>query len=183
MPSMKSRMAAYRKRVDYAHTAFLRGEDSRDFDNCFEMYDGEFVVVALMRRAQKDPVLMAAIRADFSQTCVENWSWIKTQEKYKRIPDSKLAELAAQKQIEAEWFNANVHFPQLAMANEQGVQPFRLTRKEGPYEIAETLYGYSVRAIVALVRSWTTRTVLGAPFLSMLAEITIQTQDGEIYPI
>lgn len=31
------------------------GRTSRSFDNCFEMYDGDAVAVALYRRAQKAP--------------------------------------------------------------------------------------------------------------------------------
>lgn len=183
MPSMKSRIAAFRKRVDYAEKAFLRSEDSRELDNCFEMYDGEFVVVALMRRAEKNTALMAALRAEFSQVSVTNWSWIRTAEKHSRITDSKLAEAAAQAQIEAEWHNVHVFMPQLIARSEDGAQPFEIVRREGSMETKETLWGTSLRAICQLVKSWQARTIQGAPFLSLLADIHIRTPEGETHAL
>lgn len=183
MPSMKSRMAAFRNRVNYAEQAFLRHEDSRELDNCFEMYDGEFVVVALMRRAARNPDLMAALRAEFSQVSPSEWSWLRTVEKHKRIPDHKLPEMAAQAQIEAEWHSVNIFMPQLIARNEEGAQPFEVVRREGPAELKETLWGPSLRAVCHQVRSWHARTVMGSPFLSLLAEIQIRTPDGEIHAL
>lgn len=183
MPSMKSRIAAFRKRVDYAEKAFLIREDSRELDNCFEMYDGEYVVVALMRRAAKNPALMNAIRAEFSQVCASDWSWVRTAEKHSRIPDSKLGEAAAQAQIEAEWHNVHVFMPQLSARNEDGAQPFEVVRREGSMETKETLWGTSLRAVCHLVKSWHCRTIQGAPFLSLLAEIQIHTPEGEVHAL
>lgn len=183
MPSMKSRMAAFLNRVNYAEKAFLNREDSRQLDNCFEMYDGEFVVVALMRRAEKNPALMTALRAEFSQVSPSEWSWQRTADKHRRIPDHKLPEAAAQAQIEAEWHNVNVFMPQLIARNEEGAQQFEVVRREGSAEVKETLWGPSLRAVCNMVRSWDARTVMGAPFLSLLAEIHIRTPDGEIYAL
>lgn len=49
LPSINERKRDFRERVRYASAAFMRREDSRKFDNCFEMYDGSYVVTALMR--------------------------------------------------------------------------------------------------------------------------------------
>lgn len=181
MPSMKSRIAAFRKRVDYAEKAFLSREDSRDLDNCFEMYDGEFVVVALTRRSAKNSDLMAALRAEFSQVTAADWSWLRTAEKHKRIPDSKLGEAAAQAQIEAEWHNVHVFMPQLIVRNEDGAQRFEIVRREGSMETKETIWETSLRAVCHLVKSWHARTIQGAPFLSLLADIQIHTPEGEAH--
>lgn len=180
MPSMSSRKASYRSRVDYAEKAFLSGRiDSRKFDNCFESYDGTFVVVALMRRAAIRPELMVAIRRDFSGTPYDQWSWPKVAARYERVSDARLSTMAAYAQIEAEWHTVNVFIPQLQTMREEGAQPYKITRKEGPEEVIETLYGTCLRAIVTMIRSWTERTIMGVPFLSILAEISISTPEGE----
>jgi hypothetical protein len=47
-------------RVAYAAAVISRGgRTSRTFDTCFEMYDGEAVAVALLRRAERSPKIAA----------------------------------------------------------------------------------------------------------------------------
>lgn len=53
-------------RVDYAATGTLRGTDSRQFDTCFEMNDGDAVMLGLLRRAAKNPRLAAALPRRFA---------------------------------------------------------------------------------------------------------------------
>lgn len=45
-------------RVNYAATVICRnGDTTRHFDTCFEMWDGDAVAAALVRRAEKNPKL------------------------------------------------------------------------------------------------------------------------------
>jgi hypothetical protein len=47
-------------RVNHAAaTICRRGEATRHFDTCFEMYDGDAVAAALVRRAERTPKLAA----------------------------------------------------------------------------------------------------------------------------
>ena len=54
----------FQERVAYAKQCLLSGStDHRDFDTCFEMHDGEFVVVRLLQLAQHDSQLMQRLQA------------------------------------------------------------------------------------------------------------------------
>ena len=53
-------------RVDYAVTGTLRGTDSRHFDTCFEMGDGDAVMLGVLRRAAKNSRLAAALPRRFA---------------------------------------------------------------------------------------------------------------------
>lgn len=47
---------AFAERVNFAASYIRAGRNStRRFDTCFEMYDGDAVVTALIRRAKADP--------------------------------------------------------------------------------------------------------------------------------
>ena len=87
---------AFRARVNYAAKCLMRGIQSRRFDTCFEMNDGDAVIVALLRRAAKNPALKAAIARGWSDlrdgfpAC-----WIDRAAPYAHIPDSGLVSLAA----------------------------------------------------------------------------------------
>lgn len=91
---------SYQARVNYAAQCFLRGTKSRAFDSCFEMYDGDAVVVALVRRASKNEKLHAAIARDWGGTFPA--LWLDTARKYEDIPTRQLAALAAQIRAENE---------------------------------------------------------------------------------
>lgn len=66
-------------RVDFACRHILRrgGHESRRFDTCFEMGDGDEVAARVYKRALKNPRLMAALprylRVDM---CLENYNRI-----------------------------------------------------------------------------------------------------------
>lgn len=52
----------FRGRVDYAACVISRGgAQTRHFDTCFEMWDGDEVAVALLRRAERNKRLAARI--------------------------------------------------------------------------------------------------------------------------
>lgn len=57
----------FKYRVNYAAQCFMKGIHSRAFDNCFEMFDGDAVVVALMRRALKNDKLKQAISKNWRE--------------------------------------------------------------------------------------------------------------------
>jgi len=97
--------ASFAGRVSYAAEAITRREDSRAFDSCFEMFDGDFVVAALMRRAQTDPQLQAGIlRLFIKAPDFEAVPWQATAKALAHLPDHGLedaarkARAAAQKQ-------------------------------------------------------------------------------------
>lgn len=86
---------AFRARVDYASFAFLEDRtDSRAFDTCFEMWDGDAVVTALVRRAAVVPSLHDAIAKRWAEGFPQ--SWRDTAAKYEHVPDEHLPALAAE---------------------------------------------------------------------------------------
>ncbi|SDQ36190.1 hypothetical protein [Pseudovibrio sp. Tun.PSC04-5.I4] len=90
---MTYRLPSFNQRVRYARLAFLRNEDSRAFDNCFEMYDGAFVVAALMRLSETDSELKQAMQKDFSKFGLAQWQ--QTTASLAHIPTEKLSSKAA----------------------------------------------------------------------------------------
>lgn len=86
-------------RVNFAAAYISAGRRStRAFDTCFEMYDGDAVAVALVRRVESRPNTRLA----------ENiWRYLgrnhalETAEKYKAIPTRDLSVLAARLREEA----------------------------------------------------------------------------------
>ncbi len=186
MPSFQARKKNYSHRVNYAHKALINNERSREFNNCFEMYDGEYVVAALMRRAKKDPVFKAAILKDFSTASDGAWErvpWHKTADKLSRLSDAQLATLAAHKTSEEEWRSAHIFLPQLDARKCSEAMPFEITRREGPDELVEEYYARSLREAVKAVESWTDRTVLGVPFLGLFAEIEVRSPEGDVHKV
>jgi len=85
---------SYQARVNYAALCIMRGTRSRAFDSCFEMYDGDAVVTALVRRADKNPKLYDAIARDWGGLFPALWK--DTASKYEATPTRQLAALAAQ---------------------------------------------------------------------------------------
>ena len=99
MKNSVSDPAAFGRRVSYAAQRFLTVKTShsistRTFDGCFEMYDGDAVVTALVRRAARNPCLYAAIARQWSGTFPQGW--LDTATKYRDIPTRGLHLVAAQ---------------------------------------------------------------------------------------
>lgn len=63
VPSNKARR--FQDRVDYVAKALRRGSWGRQFNSCFESYDGEHVIAVVMRRAENNASLKASIMAAF----------------------------------------------------------------------------------------------------------------------
>ncbi|MCK6625533.1 MAG: hypothetical protein L6R45_10200 [Anaerolineae bacterium] len=79
-------------RVKYA-AAYISdwpGYGTRGFDDCFEMFDGDAVAVAIYRRSLKNERLAANIWKALAQDSI-----MGQVEKYKDVPTRKLPELAA----------------------------------------------------------------------------------------
>lgn len=79
-------------RVNYAIACFRRGRQAtrnRGFDDCFEMYDGDLVVTAIVRRAQADAELYEAIGRAWVGYDDEDpkfpKDWLATAEKYSNV--------------------------------------------------------------------------------------------------
>lgn len=87
-------------RVNYAAQCFVRGiSNSRHFDTCFEMFDGQAVVTALVRRCEKNAKLQAAVAAQWGGSFPQKW--LDTASEYQNISTRKLRDLAAQLRAEA----------------------------------------------------------------------------------
>ena len=98
MPSVYDK-DAFSRRVNYAAQCFKRGTSgTRHFDTCFEMDDGDAVVTALVRRADKDPALHAAIAKRWGGTFPQ--SWLDTAAQYAGVRN--LTALARQQREEAD---------------------------------------------------------------------------------
>ena len=114
---------SYPARVRYAAWAICAGDDSRNHDTCFEMYDGEAVVVALMRAAMGG-------KADYLKHCLQNhslteagWkSWQRKMEKNAFWEDELLPELAKCLREEGRAVARHFH-TELTNAGEQAVIP------------------------------------------------------------
>ena len=82
-------------RVNYAAACFVRGTtDTRHFDTCFEMWDGDAVVVALTRRSWRNPRLKNAIASRYQGRFPPHW--IATTARYGDVPTRQLPQLARQ---------------------------------------------------------------------------------------
>lgn len=56
MPSQIHELGGFWDRVNFASAVIARnGEPTRNFDTCFEMYDGNAVAAAVVRRAKANP--------------------------------------------------------------------------------------------------------------------------------
>jgi hypothetical protein len=56
MPSHIHELEGFWDRVNFASAVIARnGEPTRNFDTCFEMYDGDAVAAAVVRRAKANP--------------------------------------------------------------------------------------------------------------------------------
>lgn len=83
-------------RLKYAIGAIFRNEDSRERDNCYEMYDGDQLVTAIVREAEENIQLQNAIMRQWSN--VDRWidhPWHKTAIKFAGILTPALASEAA----------------------------------------------------------------------------------------
>jgi hypothetical protein len=91
----------FQYRVNFAAAYMVRGiTNSRALDNCFEMWDGDIVVTALVRRAAKNPKLYAAIARQWRDGFPQ--SWIDTAAKYAHVKTRQLPDIAAAIRAERE---------------------------------------------------------------------------------
>jgi hypothetical protein len=97
-PTHKTMLREHRARVRKAASLFKAGKtDTRELDNCFEMHDGDLVVTALVRQAQTDPDLAAALYPKHAY-------WQTTAQKYALLSDAELAH-EARRHIWKAWLN------------------------------------------------------------------------------
>ncbi len=83
---------AFTRRVNLALSLIGAGQtNTRSFDACFEMYDGELVAVAVYRRAQTDPALLARLWRGLGQA-----STLAAVTQYASCADQSLPRLARQ---------------------------------------------------------------------------------------
>ena len=81
---------AFSERVAYAAQCILRGRThGRAFDTCFEMFDDDYVVAMLMRRARKNPELATALHNGFL-TSAGLVDWEQTAARFDYLSDREL---------------------------------------------------------------------------------------------
>lgn len=84
---------AFETRVSYAAACIVKGcTNGRTFDTCFEMYDGDYVAEALMRRAAKNPRLAEALERTMRLS--QNKTWQDSHEQFKHLTRKQLREQA-----------------------------------------------------------------------------------------
>ncbi|WP_306150689.1 hypothetical protein [Roseovarius sp. MMSF_3281] len=123
--------ASFPARVRYAIQGILRAEDSRAFDNCFEMYDGAYVVAAIMREAEGNEALRVMIHHMFrNYEQYEDVPWHKTAADLAHVSDLGKAAAAERKRRReefAEWMRREAHRKayrsELTDAGEQSIIP------------------------------------------------------------
>jgi hypothetical protein len=97
-PTHKTMLREHRARVRKAASLFKAGKtDTRELDNCFEMHDGDLVVTALVRQAQTDPDLAAALYPKHAY-------WQTTAQEYALLSDAELA-YEARRHVWKAWFD------------------------------------------------------------------------------
>ena len=90
----KTISGGYQYRVNFAANYMTRGiSNSRALDNCFEMYDGDLVVAALVRRAMKNRKLWDGIAHQWREGFPQ--SWLDTANKYAHLKTRQLPQAAA----------------------------------------------------------------------------------------
>lgn len=91
----------FQYRVNFAAAYMVRGiTNSRALDNCFEMFDGDLVVTALVRRSLKNRKLWHSIASQWSEGFPQ--SWISTATRYAHLKTSELPAAAANMRAEAQ---------------------------------------------------------------------------------
>jgi hypothetical protein len=80
--------AGLKYRIDFVITAYTHGlkEDlvnyklydihhigERDFDTCFEMYDGDLVVHGIIKATEHNPTLKLKLKTSFDPQCYKEW--------------------------------------------------------------------------------------------------------------
>ena len=91
----------FQYRVNFAAGYMVRGiTNSRALDNCFEMWDGDLVVTALVRRSMKNRKLWETIAKQWQEGFPQ--SWIATATKYAHLRTRQLPEAARAAQAAAE---------------------------------------------------------------------------------
>jgi len=71
-----------------------------EFATCFEMYDGEAVIAALMREAERNPRLAAGIRTLFGGD--EPVSWTQICGRFSHVATASLPAQATSLRVEAQ---------------------------------------------------------------------------------
>jgi hypothetical protein len=91
------RNKTFQSRVNMAANYISQGRTAtRSFDNCFEMWDGDAVAVALYRRSRKNPKLRVNLWRYISRATTVSAAF-----KYRRIPTRGLRDLSAKLIAEA----------------------------------------------------------------------------------
>jgi hypothetical protein len=80
----------FNTRVNYAVACMkTKRTGTRSFDNCFEMWDGDFVVTAILRRALKNPEFEIVLR-NYLRT-IDLWEdWEQTAKKFENLSNKEL---------------------------------------------------------------------------------------------
>lgn len=86
MPEFRPK--SFQQRVNYAAQCILNQQTrSREFDSCFEMFDGDLVAAAIVRRCEVDDVLRAALAnwQSHGRSSEIPAEWLEAAAKYKDV--------------------------------------------------------------------------------------------------
>jgi hypothetical protein len=80
----------FNTRVNYAIACMKKKRTgTRSFDNCFEMWDGDYVVTAILRRALKNPEFEIVLR-NYLRTIELREDWEQTAKKFENLSNKEL---------------------------------------------------------------------------------------------
>ncbi|WP_225205074.1 hypothetical protein [Novosphingobium huizhouense] len=96
-PHYPAHAAGFLARVQLAARCLRTGTGigSRAYDNCFEMFDGDAVVAMLDRWAERDPVLRAAIDAEW-RCAAARQGWSRAVARFITVSEDRLPFAARQ---------------------------------------------------------------------------------------
>lgn len=123
MTEQRNSSASFESRVAYAIRGLIINEDSRAFDDCFEMCDGEYVVAAIFRKAREHRILQEALVSRWSVTALEDHPWCEVEADLAHIPTDNLPAIAAKARAKARAEFLSRYRSELTEAGEQTVIP------------------------------------------------------------
>lgn len=183
MPTIQERKRAFRSRVFHAIKLIVASDTVEAKRRYFSGDDTDFLLTAIIRRAEKDEDLRNAICSAFAAS----WHavcWHEAAERNTHLSDSDLAQAAAHAEAEADWYLHHVEVPQMVARLDPECRPFSIIRTEGDWVHTETYEASCLRDAAKAIRLWDRRSIRGVPFLSMFAKIVIHDPaDGSSFTL
>lgn len=182
MPIIQERKRAFRWRVYHAIKLIVASDAVEARHKYLSGDDKDLMLTAIMRRARNDADLRNAICTSFDRDWIDV-SWHAVADHNNHMSDKEIAQAAAERVQEAEWYLHNIAVPQMVMRLDPENQSFTVTRTEGDWVHTETYQANCLRHAIKAVRLWDRRTIRGVPYLSIFAKIDITGPDGSSFTL